>query len=43
MQNSPSRYFVPFKMLGIAVLILMVLAIVYVFIISFRNWGGISV
>ena len=43
MQKSPSRYFVPFKMLGIAVLVLMVLAIAYVFIISFRNWGGISV
>ncbi len=43
MQNPPSRYFVPFKLLGIAVLVLMVLAIVYALIISFRNWGGISV
>ena len=42
-QNSPSRYFVPFKIFGIAVLVLMALAIVYAAIISFKNWGGIGV
>ncbi|HJT51883.1 MAG TPA: hypothetical protein VJ734_08090 [Nitrosospira sp.] len=43
MPSPTSRYFAPFKIVGFVVLTLMALAIVYAAVISFKNWGGISV
>lgn len=43
MPDPISRYFAPFKIFGFVVLILIAVAIVYAAVISFKNWGGISV
>lgn len=43
MPNPPSRYFASFKILSLVILVLMAAAIVYAAVISFQNWGGISV
>lgn len=37
------RYFLPFKILSIVVIISIALAITYAALISFKNWYGISV
>lgn len=43
MPNPISRYFVPFKVVSIIVLVLIALAIVYAGVLSIKNWPGISV
>lgn len=43
MPTHTPRYFLPFKIFSIIVLILIALAIAYAVVISLKNWYGISV
>ncbi|HKX53001.1 MAG TPA: hypothetical protein VJM47_04285 [Nitrosospira sp.] len=43
MPTHTPRYFLPFKILSIVVIVLIALAIAYAAMISLKNWYGISV
>jgi hypothetical protein len=43
MPSRTSRYFAPFKVVSIIVLLLIAAAILYAAVLSIKNWPGINV
>lgn len=43
MSSRTSRYFAPFKVVSIVVLLLIAAAIIYAAVLSLKNWPGINV
>jgi hypothetical protein len=43
MSSRTSRYFAPFKVASVIVLLLIAAAIIYAAVLSLKNWPGINV